>query len=121
MTFKSYFEHTEPIFQELQILDIYKVNDYLANLFIIRYFHLQNLPKIFTNYFIANKEIHNYNTRNSSSLHKRCYRTNYTKHSLVNKEIEVRNNRPTQYKNIQTYGTFKNTTKKYFTYLIKTN
>jgi hypothetical protein len=30
MTFKSYFEHTEPIFQELQILNIYKVNDYLG-------------------------------------------------------------------------------------------
>jgi hypothetical protein len=29
MTFKSYFEHTEPIFQKLQILNIYKVNDYL--------------------------------------------------------------------------------------------
>ena len=39
MTFKSYFEHTEPIFQELQILNIYKVNDYLTSLFMISYFH----------------------------------------------------------------------------------
>ena len=29
MTFKSYFEHTEPIFQEQQILNLYKINDYL--------------------------------------------------------------------------------------------
>ena len=111
MTFKSYFEHTEPIFQ-VQILNTYKVNDYLTSLLMIRHFHLQNLPKNFTNYFVANKEIHNYNTRNSSSLHKRCYRTNYAKHSLVNKVIQVWNNLPTQYfyKNIQTYSTFKKAT-----------
>ena len=87
----------------------------------IRYSHLQNLPETFSNYFLSNKEIHNYNTRNSSSLHKRCNRTNYTKYSLVNKGIEVWNNLPTQYKNIQTYGTFKKATKKYFLCLINTN
>ena len=114
MTFKSYFEHTEPVFQEQQILNICKVNDYLTSLFMIRYFHLQNWPEIFTYYFLANKENHNYNTRNSSSLHKRCNRTNYTKHSLANKGIEVWNNLPTQYKNIQTYGTFKKATKSTF-------
>jgi hypothetical protein len=92
MTLKSYFEHTEPIFQELQILNIYKVNDYLTRLFMFRYFHLQNLPEIFTNYFMTNKEIHNYNTRNSSSLHKKCYRTNYKKHTLANKGTDVWNN-----------------------------
>ena len=95
MTFKSYFEHTEPIFQKLQILNIYKVNDYLTSLFMFRYFHLQNLPEIFTNYFLTNKEIHNYNTRNSSSLrYKKCYRTNYTKHTLANKGTDVWNNFP---------------------------
>ena len=30
MTFKSYLEHTEPIFKELGILDIFKINDYLT-------------------------------------------------------------------------------------------
>ena len=118
MTFKSYFEHTEPIFQELQILNIYKVNDYLTSLFMFRYFHLQNLPEIFTNYFLTNKEIHNYNTRNSSSLNKKCYRTNYTKHTLANKGTDVWNNLPTQYKKIQFYGIFKKTIKKFFLHLI---
>ncbi len=28
MTFKSYLEHTEPIFTELKILNLYKLNDY---------------------------------------------------------------------------------------------
>jgi hypothetical protein len=31
MKFKSYMEHTEPIFKELNILDIFKINDYLTN------------------------------------------------------------------------------------------
>ena len=73
----------------------------------MRYFHLQNLPGNFTNFFLANKEIHNYNPGKSSSLHKIYYRTNYTKRSLVNKGIEVWNNLPIQYKNFQIYGTFK--------------
>ena len=121
MTFKSYSEQAESIFQELQILNIYKINDYLISKFIIRYFHLQNLPEIFPNCFLANKEIHNYITRSTSSLHKRCNKKNYTKHSLVNKGIEVWNKLPTQYKSIQTYGTFKKSRKKYFLYLINTN
>ena len=25
-----------------------------------RYFHLKNLPELFTNYFLTNKEIHNH-------------------------------------------------------------
>ena len=37
ITFKNCFEYTEPISQELQILNIYKVNDYLISLFKIGY------------------------------------------------------------------------------------
>ena len=44
-----------------------------------RYFNLQNLPEIFTNYFLTNKDVHNYNTRNALVLHKNCNRTNYKK------------------------------------------
>jgi hypothetical protein len=33
MTFKSYLEHTEPIFKELGILDIFKINYYLTAMF----------------------------------------------------------------------------------------
>ena len=121
MTFNSYFEHTQPIFQELHILNIYKVNDYLTCLFMFRYFHLQNLPEIFTNYFLTNREIHKYNTRNSSSLHKQCYRTNYAKHTLAIKGTDVWNNLPTHYKKIKFDGTFKKTIKKYFLHLISTS
>jgi hypothetical protein len=63
-----------------------------------RYFHLKNLPELFTNYFLTNKEIHNHQQRNSSLLLKKSNKTNYTTHTLSNKGIEVWNNLPTQYK-----------------------
>ncbi len=46
------------------------------------------------NRFCVNKDIHNYNTRNASLLHKKCNRTNYIKHTLANKGIDVWNNIP---------------------------
>ena len=68
ITFKSYLEHTEPIFKELRILDIFKINDYLTALFMYRYYYLNNLPEIFQIYFVTNNEIHNYNTRNATKV-----------------------------------------------------
>ncbi len=63
-----------------------------------RYFHLQNLPEIFGNYFLANNKIHKHNTRNSSLLHKTTMRTNYTKYTIANNGIDVWNKLPKQYK-----------------------
>ena len=114
MTFKSYFDHSEPIFNDLQILNLYKINYYLTSIFMFRYFHLHNLPELFINYFLTNKQIHNHNTRNSSLLHKRSNRTNYTKHTLANKGIDVWNNLPTKNKEPGSYASSKSIIKKYF-------
>ncbi len=57
MAFKSYSDHTEPIFTDLKILNLFKVNDYLISSFMLRYFHMHNLPEIFTEYFVTNKDI----------------------------------------------------------------
>ena len=69
-----------------------------------RYFHLQNLPELFTNYFFTNKEIHNHNT-------------NYTKRTLANKGIEVWNNLSEHYKEPRSYDSFKKIIKNYFSKL----
>ena len=46
------------------------------------YHHLNNLPEFFKDYFVTNNQIHQYNTRNASKLHK-CYkRTIYVEHTL---------------------------------------
>ena len=50
MIFKSYSEHTEPIFNYLKILNLQKLNEYLTSSFTFRYFHLHSLPEIFTDY-----------------------------------------------------------------------
>ena len=80
MTFKSYLEHTKPIFDELSILIIFQINDNLTAIFMFRYYHLQNLPEVFENYCVTNKQIHQHNTRNTSKLHKSLKRTNYVRH-----------------------------------------
>ena len=114
MTFKSYSEHTEPIFNDLKILNLSKLNEYIISSFMFRYFHLRNLPEIFNDYFLSNKDIHNYNTRNAVLLHKKFNRTNFNKHTLANKGTDVWNNLPLQYKEIRSFPTFKATLKKYF-------
>ena len=81
MCFKSYTDHSEPLFFNLKILNIYKINDHLCSLFMYRCINYnQNLPNLCNYYFIQNKELHNYNTRNSSKLHVRYKRTNYRVH-----------------------------------------
>ena len=97
----SYFDHTERIFNDLKILNSYKLKNFLS-LFMFRYFHLQNLPEIFNKYFLTNKEIHNYNTRNASLLYTKVVPEQIIKkHTLANNGIDVWNNLPTQYKQIR--------------------
>ena len=57
MTFKSSSEHTEPIFNDLKILNLSKLSEYLISSFMFRYFHLHNLPEIFNDYFLSNTDI----------------------------------------------------------------
>ena len=107
MTFKSYLEHTEPIFKELGFLNIFQINDSLTAMFMFRYYHLKNLPEIFENYFVTNNQIHQHNTRNASKLHKATNRTNYVKYTLRNKGIDVWNELEPEFKDIKNYYIFK--------------
>ena len=100
MTFKSYLEHSEPIFKDLNILDIFKINDYLTALFITKFMN---------------------NTRNASKLHK-CYkRTNYVKHTLSNKGGGVWNSLETKLNEVNSYNTFKKKIKQHFLLYTITN
>ena len=119
MTFKFYLDHTEPIFADLKILNLHKLSDYYTCQFMFRYFNFQNLPEIFTYYFLTNKDIHNYNARNASMLHKNCNRTNYKKRTLANKGIDLWNNLPPHLKQIRSFSIFKTTMKKCFLHLTK--
>ena len=114
MTFKSYLEHSEPIFSNLKILNIYKINNYLTSLFMFRYHYIKNLPEVFANYFVANNQIHHHNIRNATKLHKSYKRTNYVKHTLSNKGVDIWNGLEPNIKNIKSYNIYKKETKKYF-------
>ena len=115
MTYKSYSEHTEPIFKDLIcILDIFKINDFLTAMFMFRYHSLKNLPEEFDHFFVANNHIHQHNTRNSFKLHKRYKRTNYVKHTLSNKGVDVWNLLESKLKNLNSCNSFKKQIKKYF-------
>ena len=89
ITFKSYLEHTEPLFHKLKILNIFKINDYLSLDFI-------------------------YNTRNANKFHVNYRRTNYAKHTVINKGIEIWNSLDEKISNIRSYFTFKIKSKIFF-------
>ena len=80
--FKSYTDHSEPLFLDLKILDIYKINDYLCSIFMYRFNYCQNLSDFYSNYFKQNNEFHSYNTRNSTKLQVSYKRTIITANIL---------------------------------------
>lgn len=107
MRLKSYFDHPEPIFNDLKILNLTKLNDYLTSYFMFQYFHRQNLLKLFIDFFLTNQQTHNHNTRNSSLIHKKSTRTNYKKHTLAIKSVDVWNNLPIKKKEPRSFASFK--------------
>ncbi len=113
--FKSYTDHSEPLFLDLKILNIYKINDYLCSLFMYRSKNSQNnLPDFYCDYFKQNNEFHNYNTRNSTKLHVSYQRTNYRKHTVFNKGITVWNCLNEDTKNTKPYFSFKKNMKLHY-------
>ena len=91
ISFKSYMEHSKPLFLDLKILNIYQINDYLCSLFMYRRYYCQNLPDFYNDYFKKNNDVHNYNTRNSTKLHVSYKRTNYRIYTVFNKGISLWN------------------------------
>jgi hypothetical protein len=112
--FKSYMDRSEPIFLQLKILDIYKINDYLCSLFMYRFNYCQNLPDFYNDYFKQNNELHNYNTQNSTKLHVSYKRTNYCKYTVFNKGVSIQNCLDEEIKSIKSYFSFKKTAKSYY-------
>ena len=77
-----------------------------------RFKRLQNLPEFFNGYFAQNNEVHHYNTRNTNKFHVNFSRTNYAKHSIVNKGVKIWNSLDKEISSIMFYCTFKKKGKK---------
>ena len=69
MTFKSYVDLTQTIFEELSILYFFKINNFLTTMFMFWYHRLNNLPEEF-DHFLTRDQIHQHNTWNSNTLYK---------------------------------------------------
>ena len=112
--FKLYTDHSEPLFFNLKILNVYKINDYLCSLFMYRYNYGKKLPDLYINYFKQNKEVHNYNTRNRNKLHVSYKRTDYRKYTVFSKGISIWNCLDETIRNIKSFFSFKNKVKFYY-------
>ena len=75
ITNSNFKEHTGPLFKELLISPLDDINNEAIALFMFRYFN-NNLPSSFNDFVCLNKDVHQYNTRSSSNVHKMQARTN---------------------------------------------
>lgn len=79
----GYRDHTLPLFYKFKILSIYDINKHQTGTFMFKYFNRRNLlPPYFKDYFILNKEVHGYNTRNANKIHLEKARTTARQFSL---------------------------------------
>ena len=93
ITNSNFKEHTGPLFKELLISPLDDINNEAIALFMFRYFN-NNLPSSFNDFFCLNKDVHQYNTRSSSNVHKIQARANYQKQSVKYKGVSIWNNLP---------------------------
>ena len=69
-----YLSHTEPIFLDLKLLNIYQLYKQKILLFLFKYIH-GCLPKLLNNHYIRNVDIHSHVTRQQNKLHTHKCRT----------------------------------------------
>ena len=72
---------TAPLFKKLNILDLQQLNKFLVGQLMFKYY-IKNLPAIFDNFFIYNRDIHQYYTRQNDELHFPKVKTELGKRSL---------------------------------------
>ena len=68
ITFSHYLEHTDPLFKELKILKFTKLVIHRIAMLMFKY-SLGLVPMPIKTLFAKNNQFHNYNTRQSGSLH----------------------------------------------------
>jgi len=90
MLFKEYNHESKPLFQQLNIFNIYEINRFVIGC--LTYQFLQNqLPGALTDVFKKNDQIHDHNTRLSKRLHKPLSKTNVRKFTVANKGVDIYN------------------------------
>ena len=78
-----YREPTDSLFLKFKLLDVHAINKFQTGSFMYRCFDKSSIfPQHFRNYFILNKDIHSYATRNANRVHINKVRTTTRKQTL---------------------------------------
>ena len=101
-----YNAHTLPIFYELQLLNVYDINNF--NIAIFMFMCSKGLlPPVMMSKFSLNSSVHHHNTRNSDNYHLPQVRTNISKNTIFFKGPILWNYLPSSVKNTPTLNSFK--------------
>jgi len=103
---KKWNVHTSPLFRSSNILKLYDLNKVQVALFVYKCMH-NNLPSLFSSYFILNSEVHGHNTRMSSSVHRIQSRINARHFSIKIHGAKIWNSIPFEIRQSLSEHTFK--------------
>ena len=106
ITNAPYRAHSAPIFAQLKLLDIYKLNSFYTAKFMFSYIH-SLLPPPFLHLFNRNNNFHNYNTRTASNYCPHICRTDIKQFTILYQGPKVWNSLPTDITNSESRLSFK--------------
>ena len=106
ITNAPYRAHSAPIFAQLKLLDIYKLNSFYIAKFMFSYIH-SLLPPPFLHLFNRNNNFHNYNTRTASNYRPHICRTDIKQFTILYQGPKVWNSLPTDITSSESRLSFK--------------
>ena len=106
MTNSNHLAPSAPLFAQLNILDIFKVNSFYIAKFMFSY-HQRLLPSPFLNLFPTGGQIHNYDTRTSAHFRPHTCRTNIKQFTILYRGPKIWNALPLTITSSPSLSTFK--------------
>ena len=89
----NHLAHSAPLFAQLNILDIFKVNSLYIAKFMFSY-HQRLLPSPFLNLFPTGGQVHNHDTRTSAHFRPHTYRINIKQFTILFRGSKIWNALP---------------------------
>jgi len=106
--------HTIELYKHYNTLPLHLLHNYQLLLLVRKFVHhVDQLPSVFQEYFIQNKFIHDYNTRENYNMHIIAPYTSYGKRFVKYKASQLWNSLPENLKLLQSTSAFKKDLKNY--------
>ena len=90
ITKSSWYAHTQPLFEELNILNLQKIHLYKVGIIMFKV-HRNMTPVAFSELFVHNHNIHSHGTRQLHKLHVPIARTDYMQRIITVKGVRIWN------------------------------